>query len=57
MQVLGAQALLCAGEILPGIARSTLEGGRWSGAVVVSKSGGFGSAEVLTRLIGAGEGS
>jgi D-threonate/D-erythronate kinase len=54
VQALEARALLCEGEILPGIARSTLEGGRWPGAVVVSKSGGFGSAEVLTRLIGGG---
>jgi D-threonate/D-erythronate kinase len=57
VQVLEARALLCEGEILPGIARSTLEGGRWAGAVVVSKSGGFGSADVLTRLIGGGGGS
>ena len=57
VQVLDARALLCEGEIFPGIAGSTLEGGRWNGARVVSKSGGFGSAEVLTRLIGAGEGS
>jgi D-threonate/D-erythronate kinase len=57
VQVLNARALLCEGEILPGIAGSTLEGGRWNGARVVSKSGGFGSAEVLTRLIDAGGGS
>jgi uncharacterized protein YgbK (DUF1537 family) len=44
-----ATALTVTGELLPGIARSRLEGGRFAGATVVSKSGAFGAPDVLVR--------
>jgi uncharacterized protein YgbK (DUF1537 family) len=50
VQVLGAEALLVDGEPLPGIARSHLQGGRWPGCEVISKSGAFGDPGLLIRL-------
>jgi uncharacterized protein YgbK (DUF1537 family) len=47
---LGAEALLVNGEPLPGIARSRLQGGRWQGCEVISKSGAFGEPGLLIRL-------
>jgi len=35
---------------LAGTAHSRLEGGRWPGAVVISKSGAFGAPDLLVRL-------
>ncbi|HZA67234.1 MAG TPA: four-carbon acid sugar kinase family protein [Geminicoccaceae bacterium] len=49
VRTLSARSLLVVGEPLPGIARSRLEGGRWPGATVVSKSGAFGAPELLVR--------
>ena len=49
---LGAGALLVSGEVMPGVARSRLEGGRWSGATVISKSGAFGTPDLLVRWWG-----
>jgi uncharacterized protein YgbK (DUF1537 family) len=46
---LGAGALLVSGEVMPGVARSRLEGGRWSGSTVISKSGAFGTPDLLVR--------
>ncbi|HSA81770.1 MAG TPA: four-carbon acid sugar kinase family protein [Geminicoccaceae bacterium] len=54
--VLGARSLLVTGEPLPGIPRSVLQGGRWDGAVVVSKSGAFGDPELLIRLLESAKG-
>lgn len=39
---LGATHLTATGQIEPGLPRSTLQGGRWDGLPVVSKSGAFG---------------
>jgi D-threonate/D-erythronate kinase len=49
VRALDARSLLVAGELMPGVARSRLEGGRWPGATVVSKSGAFGAPELLVR--------
>jgi uncharacterized protein YgbK (DUF1537 family) len=48
--VLEAEALVVSGEPLPGIARSRLQGGRWPGCDVISKSGAFGDPRLLIRL-------
>jgi D-threonate/D-erythronate kinase len=50
VKVLGAEALLVKGEPLPGIARSTIQGGLWPGCEVISKSGAFGDPGLLIRL-------
>jgi uncharacterized protein YgbK (DUF1537 family) len=46
---LGAASLSVTGEPMPGVARSRLEGGRWPGATVISKSGAFGAPDLLVR--------
>jgi uncharacterized protein YgbK (DUF1537 family) len=46
---LGAGSLAVTGELMPGVARSRLEGGRWPGATVISKSGAFGAPDLLVR--------
>jgi uncharacterized protein YgbK (DUF1537 family) len=60
VRAFGATALAVTGELLPGIARSRLEGGRFAGATVISKSGAFGSPDLLVRcwqLAAAGAGA
>jgi D-threonate/D-erythronate kinase len=47
----GARALRVIGRLEPGIPRSVIEGGDWSGVEVISKSGAFGTADVLRRLL------
>jgi uncharacterized protein YgbK (DUF1537 family) len=49
---LGVQRLLVDGEIMPGVPASLLQGGRWDGVRVVSRSGAFGDAGLLRRLLG-----
>jgi D-threonate/D-erythronate kinase len=49
VRALDARALLVTGELLPGIAISRLDGGRWPGATVLSKSGAFGAPDLLVR--------
>ena len=49
MRALAARTLLVSGELMPGIAVSRLEGGRWPGATVLSKSGAFGAPDLLVR--------
>jgi uncharacterized protein YgbK (DUF1537 family) len=39
------------GQIIPGLPRSTLRGGRWDGLAVVSKSGAFGTEGVWRDLL------
>jgi D-threonate/D-erythronate kinase len=56
VSVLGARSLLVTGEPLPGVPRSVLQGGRWDGAVVISKSGGFGEPRLLIRLADCAKG-
>ena len=48
---LGAEALEVQGEIEPGIPVSVLRGGKWDGVRVISKSGAFGNAGLIRRLI------
>jgi D-threonate/D-erythronate kinase len=48
-RVLEARSLLVTGELMPGIAVSRFEGGRWPGATVLSKSGAFGAPDLLVR--------
>jgi uncharacterized protein YgbK (DUF1537 family) len=52
---LGAQGLLAAGLVTPGVPRSRLRGGAWDGVAVVSKSGAFGP-DALWRDLLAGNG-
>jgi uncharacterized protein YgbK (DUF1537 family) len=48
---LGAHALQVTGRIVPGLPRSTLQGGGWAGVDVVSKSGAFGARELWRDLL------
>jgi D-threonate/D-erythronate kinase len=48
---LGAQALQVAGRLVPGLPRSILQGGRWAGVDVISKSGAFGTRELWRDLL------
>ena len=48
---LGAEALEVQGEIEPGIPVSVLNGGKWQGVRVISKSGAFGNEGLIRRLI------
>jgi uncharacterized protein YgbK (DUF1537 family) len=47
----GARALRVLGRLEPGIPKSVIEGGSWSGVEVISKSGAFGTADVLRKLL------
>ena len=51
---LAANHLQLIGELLPGIPRSRLRGGRFDGVAVVSKSGAFGAPDTLRRLLDPG---
>lgn len=48
---LGAHALQVTGRIVPGLPRSILQGGRWAGVDVISKSGAFGTRELWRDLL------
>jgi uncharacterized protein YgbK (DUF1537 family) len=48
---LGAHALQVTGRIVPGLPRSILQGGRWAGVDVISKSGAFGTSELWRDLL------
>jgi uncharacterized protein YgbK (DUF1537 family) len=48
---LGAHALQVTGRIVPGLPRSVLQGGRWAGVDVVSKSGAFGTTHLWHDLL------
>jgi len=48
---LGAHALQVTGRIVPGLPRSVLQGGRWAGVDVISKSGAFGPCELWRDLL------
>ncbi len=52
-EALGADHLDVVGEIIPGVPRSILRGGRWDGVTVVSKSGAFGGPDLLKQLVAA----
>ena len=47
VRALGERLLV--GELMPGIAVSRPEGGRWPSATVLSKSGAFGAPDLLVR--------
>ena len=49
---LGATRLDVDGEIMPGAPTSLLRGGAWEGQRIVAKSGAFGDAGFLSRLLG-----
>jgi len=49
---LGVEWLDVDGEVAPGVPTSRLRGGKWDGQRVVSKSGAFGDAGFLARLLG-----
>jgi D-threonate/D-erythronate kinase len=51
---LGTERLDVCGQLLPGVPRSVMRGGRWDGVDVVSKSGAFGTPDLLRQLV-AGE--
>ena len=48
---LGAHALQVAGRIVPGLPRSVLQGGRWTGVDLISKSGAFGTRQLWRDLL------
>lgn len=48
---LDAHALQVTGRIVPGLPRSILQGGRWTGVDIISKSGAFGSSELWRDLL------
>lgn len=48
---LGAHALEVTGRIVPGLPRSVLQGGRWAGVEILSKSGAFGPSELWRDLL------
>jgi len=48
---LGAHALEVTGRIAPGLPRSVLQGGRWAGVDIISKSGAFGDSELWRDLL------
>ena len=47
----GARALSVQGRLVPGVPQSVIQGGRWNGVTVVSKSGAFGHTSLLRELI------
>ncbi|HSZ97312.1 MAG TPA: four-carbon acid sugar kinase family protein [Bradyrhizobium sp.] len=51
MVAVEARALRPLGRLEPGIPKSVIEGGDWSGVEVVSKSGAFGAADVWAKLL------
>ena len=48
---LAVQRLLVQGRLVPGMPYSLIQGGRWHGVAVVSKSGAFGHPHLLRELI------
>lgn len=48
---LGAVQLDVQGQVMPGVPRAAMRGGRWDGVDVVSKSGAFGDPALLGRLL------
>ncbi|HEY1766731.1 MAG TPA: four-carbon acid sugar kinase family protein [Terracidiphilus sp.] len=52
-EALGAHSILLDGEFAPGIPWGRLQGGMAEGRIVVTKSGGFGSATALNDIVAA----
>jgi D-threonate/D-erythronate kinase len=51
MIAVGARALRLLGRLEPGIPKSVIEDGLWSGVEVISKSGAFGETDVWAKLL------
>lgn len=51
LDVLGAQAVECLGEIAKGLPLARIVDGRMAGVMIVTKSGGFGDANLLRSLL------
>jgi D-threonate/D-erythronate kinase len=47
----GAQALQVLGRLEPGLPKSVIQGGRWAGIEVISKSGAFGPPDLWWKLL------
>jgi D-threonate/D-erythronate kinase len=47
----GAGALLVSGRLEPGVPRSMIQGGAWTGVDVISKSGAFGPPDLWRKLL------
>ncbi|WP_234187523.1 four-carbon acid sugar kinase family protein [Shinella sp. NM-101] len=50
LEATGAEVLDCIGEAATGVPVSRIRGGRWDGVTILSKSGGFGDTDLLSRL-------
>lgn len=50
---IGADHLLVDGEFEPGVPMSLVQGGRWHGVRIISKSGAFGDEGLLVRILAA----
>ena len=51
MLAVGARALRVVGRLEPGLPKSVIQGGRWAGVDVISKSGAFGPPELWFSLL------
>jgi uncharacterized protein YgbK (DUF1537 family) len=52
MLAIGARALQVLGRLEPGLPKSVIQGGPWSGVDVISKSGAFGSPDLWSKMLG-----
>jgi D-threonate/D-erythronate kinase len=51
MLAVGAHALQVVGRLEPGLPKSVIQGGRWAGVDVISKSGAFGPPDLWSKLL------
>ena len=51
MLAVGARALRIVGRLEPGLPKSVIQGGRWAGVDVISKSGAFGLPDLWSKLL------
>jgi D-threonate/D-erythronate kinase len=51
MLAVGARALQVVGRLEPGLPKSVIQGGRWAGVDVISKSGAFGPPDLWSKLL------
>jgi len=51
MLAVAARALRVVGRLEPGLPKSVIQGGRWAGVDVISKSGAFGPPELWFSLL------
>ena len=52
MIAIEARALQVVGRLEPGLPKSVIQGGPWSGVDVISKSGAFGPPDLWSKLLG-----